>query len=119
MPASNVLTATSTTVTPANYDAMECTATTCTTVSLTGASFVPLAPILATAGFYSASPEPVPANNSQTAWAKLQNITGLVPGTTMLGDELSLLYNAQTIANSAFAGVLNAVWNGTTFVPPG
>jgi IPT/TIG domain len=116
--ASNVLTATSVTVTPANYDAIQCTATTSATVNLTGASLVPLAPILANAGFYPALPLPLPANNTQTAWATFTNVTGLVPGTTMLGDELSLLFNSQTIANSVFAGMLGAVWNGTTFVAP-
>jgi hypothetical protein len=116
--ASNVLTATSVTVTPANYDAIQCTSTASTTVALTGASFVPLAPILANAGFYPSSPLPVPANNTQTAWATFTNVTGLVAGTTMLGDELSLLFNSQTIANSVFAGTLGAVWNGTTFVAP-
>ncbi len=114
-PAANVLGAASQTVTPANYDAVGCTATTSSTVTLNNASFVLLAPILATAGFYPATPLPVPANNAQTAWAKLTNVTGLIAGTTHLGDELSLLYNAQTIANSVFASMLGTVWNGTTF----
>jgi hypothetical protein len=113
--AANVLAAASLAVTPANYDAVECTATTSSTVTLTGASFVPLAPILAAAGFYPASPLPVPANSTQTAWARLTNVTGLVAGTTQLGDELSLIYNAQTIANSVFASITDWVWNGTTF----
>jgi hypothetical protein len=113
--AANVLSAGPSTVTPANYNAIECTATTSTTVALTSASFVLVAPILATAGFYPASPLPMPANNTQTSWAVFTNITGLVSGVTQLGDELSLLYDAETIANSAFAAILDWVWNGTTF----
>jgi IPT/TIG domain len=116
--AANVLSAGPTPVTPADYNAVECTATTSTTVALTNASFVPVAPILATAGFYPASPLPMPANNTQTAWAVFTNITGLVTGTTQLGDELSLLYNAEIIANSAFAAILDWVWNGTAFAGP-
>jgi hypothetical protein len=113
--ASNVLSAGTTAVTPANYDALQCTATGSSVVSLTAASMVPIAPILATAGFYPASPLPQPANNTVTTWATLTNITGLTSGVTMLGDELGLLYSPSTIAASVFAGQLNTIWNGTTF----
>ena len=85
------------------------------TVTLTGARLVPLAPILASAGFYPAAPLPMPANSTQTAWSTLTNITGLTAGVTRLGDELSLLYNAQTIASSVFASVVDWVWNGSAF----
>ena len=82
---------------------------------LTQAPLVPLGPVLASAGFYPASPLPLPANSTQTAWATFTNITGLVSGTTRLGDELSLLYNAETIASSVFASVVDWVWNGSAF----
>lgn len=113
--AANVLTATSETVTPANYDAVECTPTSNTTVTVTGGSFVPLAPILAAAGFYPASPVPVPENSADTAWTKFTNITGLAAGETRLGDELSLLYNAEVIASSVFASAVEWIWDGTAF----
>lgn len=113
--ASNVLAAASVTVTPANYDALECTTTTSTTVTLSAASFIMLAPILAAAGFYPAAPLPVPANSTDTSWATLTNITGLQAGTTKLGDELALLYDSQTIASSVFATMLGWTWNGTAF----
>jgi hypothetical protein len=113
--AARVLTATPATVAPANYDAITCTPTASSTVTLTGARLVPLAPALASAGFYPAAPLPLPANSTQTAWATLTNITGLTAGVTRLGDELSLLYNAQTIAGSAFASVVDWVWNGSAF----
>lgn len=113
--AANVLTATSVTVPPGNYDAIACTPTSKSTVTLTGASLIPLAPILAKAGFYPASPLPLPANSTQTAWARFTNVTGLTAGVTRLGDELSLLYDAETIAGSVFASALDWVWNGSAF----
>lgn len=113
--AANVLNPGTTPVTPANYDAVQCTATSSTTVSLNNASFVPVAPILAAAGFYPASPLPLPTKNTDTAWATFSNITGLTAGVTLLGDELGLLYPPSTIAGSVFAAQLNQVWNGATF----
>ncbi|HZZ70441.1 MAG TPA: IPT/TIG domain-containing protein [Phenylobacterium sp.] len=102
-------------VTPANYDALQCTATTATTVPLTAASFAPLAPVLGAAGFYQASPPPQPASNLDTSWASFSNVTGLVVGHTILGDELTLLHQPSDIAASVFASLLNTVWNGVTF----
>ena len=60
----------------------------------------------------------MPSNNTDNAWAAFTNITGLVSGVTKLGDELSLLYNAETIANSAFAAIAGWLWNGTAFAGP-
>jgi len=113
--AARVLTAAPATVTPADYDAIQCTPVSSSTVKLTQASLVPLGPVLASAGFYPASPLPLPANSTQTAWATFSNITGLVAGVTRLGDELSLLYSAETIAGSVFAPVVDWVWNGSEF----
>lgn len=113
--AANVLNPGTTPVTPGDYDALQCTPTTATTVSLTAASFVPVAPILAQAGFYPASPLPQPAKSTDTAWATFTNITGLTAGLTLLGDELGMLYSPSTIAASVFASMLNLMWNGATF----
>ena len=113
--AARVLTATSATVAPADYDAIQCTPTSKSTVTLTQARLVPLGPALAAAGFYPASPLPIPANSTQTAWATFTNVTGLVAGSTRLGDELSLLYSPDTVASSVFASILDWVWNGSTF----
>lgn len=113
--AAQVLSATANPVVPADYDALVCTATSSSVVELPTGTLVAVAPVLAGAGFYPASPLPVPANNTQTAWARFTNITGLVPGVTRLGDELSALYNPQTVATSVFAGVVDWVWNGTAF----
>jgi hypothetical protein len=102
-------------VTKANFDALQATATTTTTVPLTAASFIPLGAVLAAAGFYQPSPPPQPASNLDTSWATFTNVTGLVVGHTILGDELTLLHQPSEIAASVFASLLNTVWNGVTF----
>lgn len=114
--ASNVLNAGSVTVPPAAYDAVQCTSTTCSTVTLASQALVDVAPVLANAGFYPGSPLSQPTNDSDSAWTRFTNITGLVAGATKLGDELALLYDAPTIAGSVFAGSLDWVWDGTAFV---
>jgi hypothetical protein len=105
-------------VTPANYEALSCTATACTPVAMTGAKLVYVAPVLANAGFYPAMPLPQPATVADKGWARFTNITGLVAGTTKLGDELALLYSWNTIGDSVFAGLLGWIWNGTAFAQP-
>ncbi len=113
--AANAINPATTPVTPANYDALQATATTTTIVPLAAASFAPLAPILAAAGFYQSSPPPQPASNLDTSWATFKNVTGLIVGHTILGDELTLLHQPSDIAASVFASMLNTVWNGVTF----
>ncbi|HEX2814781.1 MAG TPA: hypothetical protein VHN39_00190, partial [Phenylobacterium sp.] len=113
--AANVINPATVPVTPANYDALQCTTTTATTVPLAAASFVPLGPVLAAAGFYQPSPPPQPASNLDISWTTFSNITGLVVGDTLLGDELELLHQPSDIAASVFASLLNTVWNGVTF----
>ena len=115
--ASQVLNAGSFTVPPMDLTAVQCTPTSQQLIQLNQVSFVPLAPILGAAGFYSPSPFPVPKNSTVTTWATLTNITGLVPGVTLLGDEVSLLYRQDQIASSAFAAMLTWTWNGKAFAP--
>lgn len=115
--AANVLSAGSVAVAAANYDALQISGAAITTVALPPQSLVMVAPLLANAGFYPASPFPVPATPTDSAWATLTNITGLVDGTTAYGDELALLYPPSVIAASALAPALAYVWNGTTFAP--
>ncbi len=100
----------------ANYDVLRCDATSCTTLAMPGAQFVPLAPAIATAGFYPPSSPPQPTSAADTGWTRLTNVSGLVAGQTKLGDELALLYASDTIATSVFAGMLGSLWNGTSFV---
>jgi len=100
-----------------NWDALECDPTACSFVAAAGAQLIPVGPPLATAGFYPASPLPEPADNTDHAWSRFTNVTGLIAGTTKLGDELALLYDQPTIGNSAFASMLHWTWNGTAFAP--
>jgi len=86
-----------------------------TEVSLPTAQFIDLAPIIAAAGFYPSSPLPSPASPSDTKWAVLTNITGLVPGVTTLQSELLLLYSPNQVGASALAPYAKSVWDGTTF----
>ena len=100
-----------------DVNAVQCTPTTQTIIQLSQYQSVPIAPILAAAGFYSASPFPVPPNTTSLSWASLYNTTGLIAGQTRLEDELSLLYRQDQIASSALAAMLNWTWNGSAFAP--
>jgi len=112
-----VLNAATYAVAPPDLGAVQCTPTTEEIVLLSNVSFVPIAPILGAAGFYSSSPFPVPPNSTVNNWAWLTNITGLVVGETELGHELSLLYRQDQIAGSAYASMLTWTWNSTAFAP--
>jgi hypothetical protein len=118
LPVARVISPGSVAVTPANWEALKCDATKCTPVTLNNASYVPIGPVLAAAGFYQASPPPQPSSILSTGWSHFTNLTGLVTGTTRLGDELSLLYNLSDINSSVFANSLNWVWDGTKFAKP-
>jgi hypothetical protein len=85
-------------------------------VDLGTIELVELPPLMATHGWVSA-PVAQPAGRSDLAWARLTNVAGLLPGVTRLRDELSLLYAADQIADSAFGGQVDWVWNGTAFAP--
>ena len=113
--AARVLSAGSVAVAGANWTALQCTATSCTPVALSNAQFVPLAPILATAGFYPTSPLPTPTALGQAGWGHFTNITGLVAGQTKLGDELAQIYPWSQIVESVYAAALNWLWNGSRF----
>jgi hypothetical protein len=89
----------------------------CAPVTLTAATVVRLASALGTAGFYPIVPASVPATTNDSGWSRMTNVTGLVAGQTRLGDELGLLYSANAIVGSVFAGALDRVWNGTSFAP--
>jgi hypothetical protein len=103
-------------VPPDNYEALQVIGTAAVNkVALNNASLVKLAPLLSSAGFYPGSPLPAPTSPTDIAWARLANTTGLVVGTTKLGDELALLYTPSAIAASAFAAALGYTWNGTKF----
>ena len=105
-------------VTPASWVAYQAGAGGVTISSPAPRQFVPVAPLLADAGWYSAQPLTLPASVSDMgSLPRLLNITGLIAGETRLDDELGLLYSRPAIAASALAGMGSWVWNGTTFVP--
>jgi IPT/TIG domain len=116
--AANVLSSGTVVVTPGSYDVLQAsggnTVTTTPNVTMT---LVLLAPALASVGFYPASPLLTPANTTDFGWTRLTNMTGLVTGTTVYGDELALLYPPSVVAASALAPVLGYRWNGTAFAP--
>jgi IPT/TIG domain/HYDIN/CFA65/VesB-like, Ig-like domain len=81
---------------------------------------MPVAAILADAGWYSSQPFVAPASAvAQGSLPRLINTSGLLKGQTKLGDELLLLYSQPAVMASALAGWLSWLWNGTAFVPPG
>jgi len=82
-----------------------------TTADVTG-RYLPLLLVLANAGWYpqaTAGPNPPDI-------LRLRNITGLIPGLTSYGDELSLLYTRQQIVASAVREMYDWVWSGNAFV---
>ncbi len=117
VPMSRVLAPGTVPVTPANWDALQCDATSCTPVSAASAQYVPIAPLLAAGGFYPAAPPSQPSSIVDNAWSRFTNVTGLVAGSTKLGDELNLLYDPGLVNGSVFVSRLEWVWNGTTFNP--
>jgi hypothetical protein len=106
-------------VTPQQWSALACTPTACTTSPppTAGRQYVPVAPVLAAAGFVPATPGYQPKSLIDYGWARFNNITGLIAGSTTLGSELVLLYPQSAIAISALAGLVGYTWNGTTFAP--
>jgi hypothetical protein len=102
-------------VAQAGWDAQKCDATSCTIAS-GNRRYLPLAPILAAAGWYPVTPFVAPLDATHRGnGGRYVNTTGLVAGTTQLGDELALLYTRAQIAASAYAPRLAQTWNGTAF----
>ncbi|HEX7664044.1 MAG TPA: hypothetical protein VF407_06035 [Polyangiaceae bacterium] len=114
--AANVIAAAAVAVPSGTYQVLTATSTTNQTAELVG-SLVPVNPVMASAGFNLATPLPAIPNTLSTAWTRLQNVTGLVAGTTKLGDELSLLYRPDALSNSVFASMMNWTWTGSAFAP--
>jgi hypothetical protein len=105
-------------VAPASWVAYQASDANVTTMPPASRQYMPIAAILADAGWYSSQPFAAPISIvAQGSLPRLINVTGLVRGQTKLGDELLLLYSRPTVMASALAGMLSWVWNGTTFVP--
>jgi hypothetical protein len=107
-------------VSPASWIAYQASDTNVSTMPPATRQYMPIAAVLADAGWYSSTPFVAPTSAvAQGSVPRLINVTGLVRGQTRLGDELLLLYSRPTVMASALAGMLSWVWNGTTFVPSG
>ena len=77
--------------------------------------YLPLSPILETAGWYQFEPID-PANLSPTSgWGRFVNVSNLVAGRTRYRDEISLLYPPEQVAASSLRDRLEWVWSGTEF----
>lgn len=102
-----------------SWEALTCTPSACAP-STGSRQYAPVAPLFAPAGWYPLSSYVAPSDSTSLGSpTRLVNITGLVAGTTRLGDELQLLYTRAEISASALAMHLADVWNGTTFAPSG
>jgi hypothetical protein len=102
-------------VAQAAWDAQKCDATSCSIAS-GNRRYLALAPILAAVGWYPVTPFVAPIDATHRGnGGRYVNTTGLVSGTTRLGDELALLYTRAQIGASAYAPRLAQTWNGTAF----
>lgn len=72
-------------------------------------------PLLAEAGWYYDGPRSAADIDPARPLVRLENVTGLIPGQTRLGDELRLLYPEEAIAASALESRIHDVWNGVSF----
>ena len=101
----------------AAWDLFSCTPAACTQASFTDA-YLPLAPILNTAGWYQpVLPAPTTLTDSG-GWQRWTNVAGLVAQQTTFGAELTLMYSPGAIAQSSVREQLDWIWDGTTFVNP-
>ena len=75
-----------------------------------------LAPVLNAAGWHQLSAVENPTTTLQPGnWNVWQNVTGLAPGATTLGEELRLLYGGSEILSSSVRDQLDLVWDGAEF----
>lgn len=106
-------------VAPASWVAYQAGPGEVTVTSPAPRQYVPVAPLLADAGWYSSQPLTLPTTPTESgSLPRLVNVTGLVAGETRLEMELQLVYSRAAIAASVLAGIGSWVWNGTAFVPP-
>jgi len=104
------------TVNAANWTAWDCNATSCQETTATR-TYLPLAPILNAAGWYQPVPSAPTSLSRPGNWMRWINITGLVTGTSLYGEELGLLASQTEVAASSLRECLLWIWNGTEFAP--
>jgi hypothetical protein len=104
-------------VTPSTWSLWSCDTTTCTLSDVTG-PFIRLAPVLNAVGWYQPAPA-APTSLAQPGnWYRWTNVTGLVAGSSTVGDELRLIHSEGTITASSIRDRLTWVWDGTAFSAP-
>ncbi|HEY3528010.1 MAG TPA: hypothetical protein VGK78_02590 [Nocardioides sp.] len=86
--------------------------------TVSGATLLPIETALSGSGLMAVRPSGVPSGRNDLAWARLADVAGLLPGVTRLGDELALVYSKRQIAASAFAPMVDFVWDGGAFATP-
>jgi hypothetical protein len=102
-------------VTDASWASWKCTTSSCARVR-GNRKLLPLTPILNAAGWYQPAVIVPPSSlASGGTWAHWTNVTGLVAGSSLYGEELRLLYTPDQIAASSLRDRLHWVWDGTTF----
>jgi hypothetical protein len=101
-------------VAAAVWNAWQCDASACQQITASR-RYLPLAPILNAAGWYQPAPGNPHTLSQPGNWARWTNITGLVAGVTLFGDELQLLYSQTDIVASSLRERLQWVWNGADF----
>jgi hypothetical protein len=104
-------------VATAAWDLWTCTDSACTQASASGA-YLPLAPLLATAGWHQPTLAAPTTATDAGGWNRWTNVTGLVAHETAFGAELSLVHPAGAVAQSSVRERLDWVWDGSTFVAP-
>ena len=104
-------------IVPLNFHALawDTTADMAVVRAIGAVPLVPMADVVALAGFTVVAAPPVPSRRNDLGWARLVNRSGLLSGLTTLGDELRLVWTAREIARSAFAKRLAERWNGSAF----
>ena len=92
-----------------------CTASECTEVETNDAR-LEVTPMLNAVGWYQPEvPENPVTSSAPGNWNRWQNITGLVPGQTTLGEELHALYPGDQVLASSLRDALELVWDGAAF----
>lgn len=97
--------------------AWKCDATVCSE-STTARTYLPLAPILNTAGWYQPAPTAPTTASQPGAWLRWIDTTGLIPGASRFGEELAARFGREEIAASSLRDALDHRWDGTKFVAP-
>jgi hypothetical protein len=88
-------------------------------VDLGAVRLLPLDSVLSAAGWLATPAPTMPASRSDISWARLVNVSGLLPGVTQLGEELRLVWDTSALDDTPFAAKLDWVWDGSDFVAPG